>query len=241
MHALSSSCFFFNCMSARFVGWKSRYIIIQIIIWQGSPGVIPSVSIGSCDFCRDFVIRKVSTETVITVFLRESRQIQNKQVLSECHVLDYLLTSFSRGVLQRRQPNIPQYDHSARFVKSYHFQFYILTNSFFRYYTLPQAHERSIHPRFVVFPRCGSLTVYFSLEFSRNVDVNEVLSVLNNAAVPGVKSFGDFVVDPESIRVITDDEIPTELPTGTNKEPTGTCTRLFMEMRYILFVKLIAV
>ena len=123
--------FFFNCMSARFVGWKSRYITIQIIIWQSSPGVIPSVSIGSCDFCRDFVIRKVSTETVITVFLRESRQIQNKQVLSECHVLDYLLTSFSRGVLQRRQPNIPQYDHSARFVKSYHFQFYILTNSFF--------------------------------------------------------------------------------------------------------------
>lgn len=98
---------------------------------------------------------------------------------------------------------------------------------------MPQAHERSIHPRFVVFPRCGSLTVYFSLEFSRNVDVNEVLSVLNNAAVPGVKSFGDFAVDPESIRVIPDDEIPTE--------PTGTCTRLFMKMRYILFVKLIAV
>ena len=46
-------------------------------------------------------MRKVSTETVITVFLRESRQIQNKQVLSECHVTDYLLTSFSRGVLQR--------------------------------------------------------------------------------------------------------------------------------------------
>lgn len=106
---------------------------------------------------------------------------------------------------------------------------------------MPQAHERSVHPRFVVFPRCGSLTVYFSLEFSRNVDINEVLSVLNNAAVPGVKSFGDFAVDPESIRVIPDDEIPSELPTGTNKEPTGTCTRLFMKMRYILFVKLIAV
>ena len=41
--------------------------------------------------------------------------------------------------------------------------------------------------------------------------------------------------------MIPDDEIPTELPTGTNKEPTGTCTRLFMKMRYILFVKLIAV
>ena len=76
-------------------------------------------------------MRKVSTETVITVFLRESRQIQNKQVLSECHVTDYLLTSFSRGVLQRPQANIPQYDHSARFVKNYHFQLYILTNSFF--------------------------------------------------------------------------------------------------------------
>ena len=122
--------FFFNCMSARFVGWKSRYITIQIIIWQVSPGVIPNVSIGSYDFCRDFVLRKVSTETVMTVFLRESRQIQNKQVLSECHVSDYLLTSFSRGVLQRRQANIPQYDHSARFVKSYHFQFSIVTNSF---------------------------------------------------------------------------------------------------------------
>nr|XP_058956779.1 fibroblast growth factor receptor 3-like [Pocillopora verrucosa] len=72
--------------------------------------------------------------------------------------------------------------------------------------------------------KCGSLTVYFSLEFSRNVDVNEVLSVLNNAAVPGVKSFGDFAVDPESIRVIPDDEIPTELPTGTNKEPTDIKT-----------------
>lgn len=97
---------------------------------------------------------------------------------------------------------------------------------------MPQAHERSIHPQFVVFPRCGSLTVYFSLEFSRNVDINEVLSVLNNAAVPGVKSFGDFAVDPESIRVIPDDEIPAELPTGTNKEPKGTCTRLFMKMRF---------
>ena len=94
------------------------------------PRVIPSVSIGSY-FCRDFVIRIVSTKTVITVFLRESRQIQNKLVLSECHVIDYLLTSFSRGVLQRPQANIPQYGHSARFVKSYHFQFFILTNSFF--------------------------------------------------------------------------------------------------------------
>ncbi|RMX51502.1 hypothetical protein pdam_00014831 [Pocillopora damicornis] len=72
--------------------------------------------------------------------------------------------------------------------------------------------------------KCGSLTVYFSLEFSRNVDINEVLSVLNNAAVPGVKSFGDFSVDPESIRVIPDDEIPSELPTGTNKEPTDIKT-----------------
>lgn len=79
------------------------------------------------------------------------------------------------------------------------------------------------------------------MEFSWNVDVNEVLLVLNNVVVFGVKSFGDFVVDLELIWVIFNDEIFIELFIGINKELMGICIRFFMKMRYILFVKLIVV
>lgn len=58
------------------------------------------------------------------------------------------------------------------------------------------------------------------------------MSVLRNAADPEVEGFGDFAVDPEAIRIIPEDEIPTELPTSSTEDPTGTCTNLFMKLRY---------
>ena len=72
------------------------------------------------------------------IFVLESRQIQNKQVWSECHIINYLLASLAhaelgnigyrsflygfrcaRSVLPIPRTNIPQYGPRARLVKSY--------------------------------------------------------------------------------------------------------------------------
>ena len=47
-----------------------------------------------------------------------------------------------------------------------------------------------------------------------------------------MEGFGVFAVDPESIRILPDDEIPTELPTSSTEDLTGTCTNHFMKIRY---------
>ena len=79
----------------------------------------------------------------------------------------------------------------------------------------------------IIIPRCGSITVYLSLEFNKNEDVSRVLSVLSKAVTPGGKGIGDFAVDPGSIQAISDDEIPSDAPSSTTKttitseEPTG--------------------
>ena len=46
------------------------------------------------------------------------------------------------------------------------------------------------------YPRCGSITVYLSLEFNRNEEISKVLSVLSKDVTLGGKGIGDFAVDP---------------------------------------------
>ena len=68
--------------------------------------------------------------------------------------------------------------------------------------------------------RCGSVDVYLSLNFSHNVVVTKVLSVLKNAAKGN--GFGDFEVDSGSIQAISVDELPTDSFIGTTNSPIGT-------------------
>ena len=81
--------------------------------------------------------------------------------------------------------------------------------------------------RSIIIPRCGSITVYLSLEFNQNEEINKVLSVLSKAVTPGGKGIGEFAVDPGSIQAISDDEIPSDAPSSTTKttitseDPTG--------------------
>ena len=70
--------------------------------------------------------------------------------------------------------------------------------------------------------RCGSVTVYLSLEFNQNVKITEVLSVLKNAASPETKGFGEFEVDSESIKAISQDELPTDSFISTTESPMNT-------------------
>ena len=54
--------------------------------------------------------------------------------------------------------------------------------------------------------------MYFSLTFSQNVELGNVLTILMKAAVE--KKFGDLQVDPNSIRAISPERIPkTTTPT----------------------------
>ena len=64
----------------------------------------------------------------------------------------------------------------------------------------------------IIILRCGSITVYLSLEFNQNEEINKVLSILGKAVKPGGKGIGDFSVDPRSIQAISDDEIPSDAP-----------------------------
>lgn len=70
--------------------------------------------------------------------------------------------------------------------------------------------------------RCGSVTVYLSLEFNENVKITEVLSVLKNATSPETKGFGEFEVDSGSIQAISQDELPTDSFIGTTESPINT-------------------
>ena len=84
---------------------------------------------------------------------------------------------------------------------------------------------------YIIIRRCGSITVYLSLEFNKNEEISKVLSVLSKAVSPGSKGIGDFEVDPGSIQAISDDEIPSDAPSSTTKttvtseEPTGKGAR----------------
>ena len=70
----------------------------------------------------------------------------------------------------------------------------------------------------IVIPRCGSITVYLSLEFNQDEEISKVLSVLSKAVTPGGKGIGDFAVDPGSIQAISDDEVPSsDAPSSTTK------------------------
>ena len=69
----------------------------------------------------------------------------------------------------------------------------------------------------IIIPRCGSITVYLSLEFNQNEEISKVLSVLSKAVTPGGKGIGEFAVDPGSIQAISDDEIPSDAPSSTTK------------------------
>ena len=83
----------------------------------------------------------------------------------------------------------------------------------------------------IVIPRCGSITVYLSLEFNQDEEISKVLLVLSKPVTPGGKGFGDFAVDPGSIQAISDDEVPSDAPPSTTKttitseEPTGKGAR----------------
>ena len=63
------------------------------------------------------------------------------------------------------------------------------------------------------------MTAYLSLVFTQNVKIPDVVRVLKNAAEGN--GFGDFQVDPGSIQAISDEQLPTDSPTGTH-EPTST-------------------
>ena len=69
----------------------------------------------------------------------------------------------------------------------------------------------------IITPRCGSITVYFSLEFNKNEEISKVLSVMSKAVTPGGKGIGDFAVDLGSIQAIADDELPSDTPSSTSK------------------------
>ena len=79
----------------------------------------------------------------------------------------------------------------------------------------------------IIVPRCGSITVYLSLEFNQNEEIHKVVSVLSKAVTSEGKGIGDFAVDPGSIQAISDDEIPSDAPSSTTKttitseDPTG--------------------
>ena len=78
-----------------------------------------------------------------------------------------------------------------------------------------------------VIPRCGSITVYLSLEFNQNEEISKVLSVLSKAVTPGGKGIRDFAVDSGSIQAVSIDDIPSDALSSTTKtiitseEPTG--------------------
>lgn len=78
--------------------------------------------------------------------------------------------------------------------------------------------------------------MYFSLTFSQNVELGNVLTILMKAAVE--KKFGDLQVDPNSIRAISPEQIPktpTPTPTPTNVEKgnsAGALNFLFLLRLY---------
>ena len=74
----------------------------------------------------------------------------------------------------------------------------------------------------IIIPRCGSITVYLSLEFNQNEEIIKVLSVLSKTVTPGGKGIGDFAVDPRSIQAISDDEIPSDAPSDGPSSTTKT-------------------
>ena len=74
----------------------------------------------------------------------------------------------------------------------------------------------------IIIPRCDSITVYLSLEFNQNEEISKVLSVLRKAVTPGGKVIGDFAIDPGSIQAISDDEIPSDVPSSTTKTTITT-------------------
>ena len=82
----------------------------------------------------------------------------------------------------------------------------------------------------IVVARCGSVTVYFSLEFAQSVAIPTVLSVLKNAAES--KGFGEFEVGLGSIQAISDDQLPTDAstqgPPSKTEESSGTVRNFFV-------------
>ena len=76
------------------------------------------------------------------------------------------------------------------------------------------------------------MTAYLSLDFTENVKIPDVISVLKEAAE--VNGFGDFQVDPASIQAISDEQLPTDPPSTTAGTTTsGTVTESFV---YPLFL-----
>ena len=67
----------------------------SIIIWQGSLEVNPSVLVGS----YLVGILPYGPFPRLYIFVLESRQIQNKQVWPECHIINYLLASLAQAEL----------------------------------------------------------------------------------------------------------------------------------------------
>ena len=91
----------------------------------------------------------------------------------------------------------------------------------------------------IIIPRCGSITVYLSLEFNQDEEISKVLSVLSKAVTPGGKGIGDFAVDPGSIQAISDDKLPSDAPFSTTKTTVtskeSTCKGLWRVVRKILY------
>lgn len=71
------------------------------------------------------------------------------------------------------------------------------------------------------------MTAYLSLDFTENVKIPDVISVLKRAAEGN--GFGDLQVDPGSIQAISEEQLPTDPPSTTVGTTTsGTVAESFL-------------
>lgn len=71
------------------------------------------------------------------------------------------------------------------------------------------------------------MTAYLSLDFTENVKIPDVISVLKDAAAGN--GFGELQVDPGSIQAISDEQLPTDPPSSTVTTTTsGTVAESFV-------------
>lgn len=75
------------------------------------------------------------------------------------------------------------------------------------------------------------MTAYLSLDFTENVKIPDVISVLKKAA--GGDGFGDLQVDPGSIQAISEEQLPTVSPSTTIGTTTsGTVAESFVSRAF---------
>lgn len=77
------------------------------------------------------------------------------------------------------------------------------------------------------------MTAYLSLDFTENVKIPDVLSVLKQAAEGN--GFSDLQVDPGSIKAISEEQLPTDPPSSTVGTTTsGTVAESFVSRAFLV-------